>query len=144
MLYLLKLEVDEELKKGFAVIDRPFENWNEVNIRRTGLFWDGKSVFRNIADKYQIGDYLETDIFGISYSYFSFDDRGLGDYVSEDIEDLFEHCIIEEWEDFSEPVVFLMSIQGYTTWTDCGKEYDVDHLPIRRLAYTDFENLQNA
>lgn len=149
MYYLLKLEVNEKLEKGSVVIELEnkksfqFMKFNEVNLNRSGLFWDGKSIFRNISDRYKVGGVLETDIFNIDYSYFAIDERGLGDFIHEDVEDLFENCFIDQWLDLDKPIVFLMRIQGYTVWTDCGDEYDVEHEPVNVVTHDDFLKLVN-
>lgn len=134
MYYLLKLEVGQIIRKGIQI------SLIDINHKLWGLLWDG-TAFRKLSEKYKVGDVINKDIYVIDYSYMAIDDYGLGDYVDEDMPDLLEHDLAPQWDDLSKPCVFLMSIKGYATWTDCGEEYDIEHHSVKVV--TNFEALNN-
>ena len=149
MYYLLKLEVSEKLDKGSVVIDFgdtpfPYTKIGECDLNHSGLLWDGQEVFSHISSRYQNGDKLEHDIYDISFSWLSVgDDRGLGDHLWCEIEDLLQYDLIEQWSDLDKPIVFLMSISTYTCHTEIGDEYETENVSINVVTNDDLKKLEH-
>jgi len=136
MYYLLKLELAAIIRKGTKVVSCDDLTWlpdNEVDIDYWGCLWNGEKIFRELSDEYEVGDVIGTDIYDISYSFFSFHDAALSDELYDSFEDMFEFDFVKQWKDFEQPIVFLMEINGYSTWTDYGEEWDIDHMSVSVL-----------
>lgn len=152
MYYLLKLEVNYKIPKGAIVVSqykiqgfgKPFVTFdsNEIEHDFSGKLWDGKKVFDKISKKYNLGDTLETDIYDIAYTIMSAgDDWELADNVYSEINDLLEDDLLGQWTDLEKPIVFLMQIIGVSTWTDCGKEWDIEQQSIKVITHNDLVKL---
>ena len=148
MYYLLKLETIYTIDVGTRIVKEP-ENINKpitlhlikdyIFANPYGLFWNGKKVFTEIAEEYE--DVVTDEIHNIDFTVFCENDLAVRDELYDAIEDLLEDDLIPQWEDMKKPIIFLMVIKDYRTWTDYGYEYDVEHYSVKVIADADFEKL---